>query len=161
MHLIVTYVIYSKQWKTFTWNLKFCHNCHVSTQDAVIVVHAVCFSRWHRWTALGHGSCHIAAWLAGVMALVRCAVSDGSSIALQIPPLGSLWQLCTMPLQPGIHAPVTAVTGTGFFVLPLGAWHDKRIASFRQGLCGQPFSFPLHFRHLIATYCLCWVVKWQ
>lgn len=67
-----------------------------------------------------------------------------------------------MPLQPGIHAPVIAVTGTGFFVLPWGAWHDKRIwRCLRESLRGQAFSFPLHFRHLIATHCLCWVVKWQ
>lgn len=37
----------------------------------------------------------------------------------------------------------------------------RELCPLLQGLYGQPFSFPLHFRHLIATHCLCWVIKWQ
>lgn len=107
----------------------------------------------------GSGSCHTAARLSGVMALVRCAVLDDSCNALQISPPGAMWQLYPMLLQPGIHAPVTAVTGTGFFVLPQGGWHDKRIASSSSGFVWAAVLFPSSFQ-TSHTHCLCWVVQW-
>lgn len=107
----------------------------------------------------GSGSCHTAAGLSGVMALVRCAVLDDSCIALQISPPGAMWQLYPMLLQLGIHAPVTAVTGTGFFVLPQGGWHDKRIASSSSGFVWAAALFPSSFQ-TSHSYCLCWVVQW-
>jgi len=123
---------------------------HVSTQDAVMLLHVVCFHRWHRWTALGHVtqqpdwqvSWHLSDVLSHMILHCSADISTGCNVAV--------------PLQPGIHAPVTVVTGTGFFVLPQGGWHDKRSMSSASGFAVLfPFSFSSH------THCLCWVVKWQ
>lgn len=83
------------------------------------------------------GSCHAADWLAGVMPLVRCAVSDGFAIAPADTSSGCYVADIYRAITAGTRVPVTTVTETGFFVLPQGGWHDDCIPCLCVNLCGQ------------------------
>lgn len=161
--LVITYAIYSKLWKTKSLMLKM-NVGNLNLEKCVITVK----------TCINKGCCYFAA----CCMFSQVAQMDGSGscqpdwqvswhlsdvLSYMIPAL-----LCRYLHRVQRGSCILCHYSQGYMRLSL-RWQEqassffrravgtiRELRALRRGLCGQPFSFPFHFRHLILIVCAGW-----